>query len=220
MTKKPVGWEKAWEIYPMLNIWKGAKLPLVLLVASFVVYLFKGNVSEIELIKLVGSLVTSGFPSIIGFILTGYALIIGFSGSDFLLKMAKSKAGDKHSLFERVNSTFAFVIGALVITYLVAGVVTFVIGLQMEWPFSEGVEVYNAFVLFLQLFLFYYSVCALLDIVLNIFNLGQLAHAVAKGKLKAMEMMTQQEETDSKEVKEKKSFFTKMIHWFLDVVEE
>lgn len=204
----------------MLNIWKGAKLPLVLLVASFVVYLFKGNVSEIELIKLVGSLVTSGFPSIIGFILTGYALIIGFSGSDFLLKMAKSKAGDKHSLFERVNSTFAFVIGALVITYLVAGVVTFVIGLQMEWPFSEGVEVYNAFVLFLLLFLFYYSVCALLDIVLNVFNLGQLAHAVAKGKLKAMEMMTQQEETDSKEVNEKKSFFPKMIHWFLDVVEE
>ncbi len=137
MAKKPVGWEKAWEIYPMLNIWKGAKLPLIMLAASFVVYLFKGNVSEIELIKLVGSLVTSGFPSIIGFILTGYALIIGFSGSDFLLKMAKSKADDKHSLFERVNSTFAFVIGALVVTYLVAGVVAFVTRLQIEWPFPE-----------------------------------------------------------------------------------
>lgn len=220
MAKKPVGWGKAWEIYPMLNFWKGVKLPLVLMVASFVVYLFKGNVSEIELIKLVGSIVTSGFPSIIGFILTGYALIIGFSGSDFLLKMAKSKADDKHSLFERVNSTFAFVIGALVLTYLVAGVVTFVIGLQIEWPFSEGIEAYNTFVLFLLLFLFYYSVCALLDIVLNVFNLGQLAHTVAKNKLKAIEMMTQQEEGDSKEVKEKKSFLSKMLHWLLDVVEE
>ena len=220
MAKKPVGWEKAWEIYPMLNIWKGAKLPIILLVASFVVYLFKGNVSEIELIKLVGSLVINGFPSIIGFILTGYALIIGFSGSDFLLKMAKSKADEKNSLFERVNSTFAFVVGALVITYLVAGVVTFVMGLQIEWPFSEGVEAYNAFVLFLLLFLFYYSVCTLLDIVFNVFNLGQLAHAVAKGKLKAMEMMTQQEEMDSKEVKEKKSFISKMLHWLLDVMDE
>jgi hypothetical protein len=188
MVKKPVGWEKAWEIYPVSNIWKGAKLPLILLVASFVVYLFKRNVSEVELIKLVGSIVISGFPSIIGFILTGYALIIGFSGSDFLLKMAKSKADDKHSLFERVNSTFAFVIGALVATYLVASVVSFVMALQIKWPFSEGVEAYNAFVLFLLLFLFYYSVCALLDIVLNVFNLGQFAHVVAKSKLKEKEI--------------------------------
>lgn len=220
MADKPTGWTKAWEIYPLSNSWKGAKMPLAMLVVSIVVYLFKGNVSEIELIKLVGGIVISGFPSIIGFILTGYALIIGFSGSDFLLKMAKSKADDKHSLFERVNSTFAFVIGALVVTYLVAGVVTFVMGLQIEWPFSEGVVVYNAIVLFLLLFLFYYSVCTLLDIVLNVFNLGQLAHAVAKNKLRMMEVMAQQEETDSKEVKGKKSFFSKMMRWLLDVVDE
>lgn len=219
MANKPTGWTKAWEIYPLSNMWKGAKMPLAMLVVSIVVYLFKGNVSEIELIKLVGGIVTGGFPSIIGFILTGYALIIGFSGSDFLLKMAKSKADDKHSLFERVNSTFAMVIGVLVVTYMAAGVIAFVSGLQIEWPFAEGVEAYNAFVLFLLLFLFYYSICALLDIVLNVFNLGQLAHAVAKNKLRMMEVMAQQEETDSKEVKEKKSFVSKMLHWLLDGVD-
>lgn len=219
MANKPTGWTKAWEIYPLSNMWKGAKMPLAMLLVSIVVYLFKGNVSEIELIKLVGGIVTGGFPSIIGFILTGYALIIGFSGSDFLLKMAKSKADDKHSLFERVNSTFAMVIGVLVVTYMAAGVIAFVSGLQIEWPFADGVEVYNAFVLFLLLFLFYYSICALLDIVLNVFNLGQLAHAVAKNKLRMMEVMAQQEETDSKEVKEKKSFVSKMLHWLLDGVD-
>ena len=166
MANKPVGWEKAWEICPLSNMWKGAKAPGVLLVVSFVLYLFKGDVGEIEQIKLIGGIITNGFPSIIGFILTGYALIIGFSGSDFLLKMAKSKADEKHSLFERVNSTFALVIGILVVTYLVASVFEFVMGLQIEWPFREGIEVYNASVLFLLLFLFYYSVCALLDIVL------------------------------------------------------
>lgn len=219
MANKPVGWEKAWEIYPWSNMWKGAKTPIVLLVVSFVVYLFRNDVSEIEQIKLVGGIITAGFPSIIGFILTGYALIIGFSGSDFLLKMAKSKADDKHSLFERVNSTFALVIGLLVVTYLLASFFEFVIGLQIEWPFSEGIKAYNAFVLFLLLFLFYYSVCALLDIVLNIFNLGQLAHAVAQNKLRTMEIMAQQQEIDSKEMKEKESFFLRMLHNLLDIIE-
>lgn len=220
MANKPVGWEKVWEIYPLMNLWKGAKKPLLLFAATIVVYLFKGDICEMNLIKVVSGIVTSGFPSIIGFILTGYALIIGFSGSDFLLKMAKSKADDKHSLFERVNSTFAFVIGALIVTYMFAACASFVIGLEVEWPFAKGVGVYNSVVLFVLLFLFYFSVCALLDIVLNVFNLGQLAHAVAKNKLKMMEMMAKQDENDTKEVKEKKSLFSRMMHSLLDMMEE
>lgn len=220
MANKPVGWEKVWEIYPLKNLWKGANKPLWLLAATIIVYLFKGDVYEMHLIKLVCGIVTSGFPSIIGFILTGYALIIGFSGSDFLLKMAKSKADDKHSLFERVNSTFAFVIGVLVVTYIVAACASFIIGLEIKWPFTKGVEFYNNGILFLLLFLFYYSVCALLDIVLNVFNLGQLAHAMAKNKLKTMEMMAKQDVNDTMEVKEKKSFFSRMMHCLLDMIEE
>lgn len=219
MAKKPVGWEKVWEIYPLSNLWKGAKIPLVLLVISIVIYLFRGDVSDKELIKLVVGVVTGGFPSIIGFILTGYALIIGFSGSDFLLKMAKSKADDNHSLFERVNATFAFVIGWLVVNYLACACVSFVMNLEITWPFAFGCDGYNAFVLFILLFFFYYSVCALLDIVVNVFNLGQLAHAVAKNKLKTMELMAQQEEIDTKEVKEKKSFFSRMLQSLLDIME-
>ena len=219
MAKKPVGWEKAWEIYPLSNLCKGAKIPLVLLAISFVIYLFRGDVSDKELIKLVVGVVTGGFPSIIGFILTGYALIIGFSGSDFLLKMAKAKTDDDHSLFERVNATFAFVIGWLLVNYLSCACAAFVMNLEITWPFDVGCDGYNAFVLFLLLFLFYYSVCALLDIVVNVFNLGQFAHAVAKNKLKTMELIAQQEENDPKEVKEKKSFFLRMLHCLLDVME-
>ncbi len=200
------GWKKVYEIYPAKNFWKGMWKPLILLFVSFIAFCFRGEVSTLELIKQICSLITSGFPSIIGFILTGYALIIGFSGSDFLLKMVKSKADDNHSLFERVNATFAVLIGFLIVTYVLADLAAYILSLSIEWPLDRGYETFNAAALFTLLFFFYYSIFALIDIVMNVFNLGQLAHAVAKSRLKAIEDASNDGQTDKTETSHKSLF--------------
>lgn len=209
------GWNKVREIYPVRNFLKGCIKPTVLLLISVIAFVCSNKSTPTDAIKLVCNFVTSGFPSIIGFILTGYTLIIGFSGTDFLLKMAKSKADDKHTLFERVNSTFAFVTAFLVVTYIMACVVSYIEAQQIIWPFSKGCKMFNSGVLVVLLFFFYYSVCALLDIVMNVFNLGQLAHAVALNRLKAIEAQVQEESVQTEDKTNKGSFLSKFLNLFL-----
>lgn len=50
--------------------------------------------------------------------LTGYALIIGFSSSEIISYLAKDRNEKKYSLFQIVNSTFAIVMGAIICTFL------------------------------------------------------------------------------------------------------
>lgn len=187
MTKKQFGWAKVWDIYSWKKFKKGARKPAVLLIVSAMAYLLKGNVSECELTSLLANMIVTGFPSILGFVLTAYALIVGFSDSEFLLSMAKKQLSNGHTLFETVNATFAVVIGFLVTTYILSVAITLVLGLKIVWPFETGIHVFNSCVFFILLFFLYYSICALLDIVVNVFNLGQFANIVVRNLLQVRE---------------------------------
>ena len=144
---------------------------------------FFSEADALSLIQKVSDFITSGFPSIIGFVLTGYALLIGFSGTELFVGMARSSVDNKdHSYFQLVNSIFAVVLGIVVLTYIVGCVVGLVISMEIEWPFFNGYKCFNNIVFFVFLFLFYYSIFALVDIIVNIFNIGQYANAVAQNK--------------------------------------
>ena len=153
-----------------------------MLIFSVVAYCFS-EADALSLIQKVSDFITSGFPSIIGFVLTGYALLIGFSGTELFGGMARSCVDNKdHSYFQLVNSIFAAVLGIVVLTYMVGCVIGLVVSMEIEWPFSKGYKCFINIVLFAFLFLFYYSIFALVDIIVNIFNIGQYANAVAQNK--------------------------------------
>ena len=133
--------------------------------------------------------------------------------------MAKSKADETHSLFERVNSTFAVIIAILILTYILASVVSFIEDLHIYWPLSFGCKTFNISILLLLLFFFYYSLCALLDVVMNVFNLGQLAHAVAQNRLKVIESMVEDDANKEYMKEDKKNFLSKIIDALLNPCE-
>lgn len=189
---KNTGWKIVWEIYPFNNWWKGCIKPMFLTVLTFFAFLFSEK-TPFEYIEIVSALITGSFPSIIGFMLTGYALIIGFSSSKIISYLAKERNGEKYSLFQIVNSTFAIVMGAMICTFLYGCFCQFFQEAQLPFLFSEGVSLFNGFVLFSLLFCFYYSICSLLDIVINIFNLGQFANILARKikKIKEKDVLPQ-----------------------------
>lgn len=183
MANKRTGWGGVFTIYPLRKLGKGGIFPVIFLTISIAIYSQGENSEPIVLMKKVAEIITNGFPSIIGFVLTGYALIIGFSGTELVGKMACVKVDNGHSYFEVVSSIFAVVLGIVVSTYIVACIVTFVIELQIPWPFSlDSARCFNTVSLFGLLFLFYYSIFSLLDIIVNVFNIGQYANAVAQNK--------------------------------------
>lgn len=90
-----------------------------------------------------------------------------------------------HSYFEVVSSIFAVVLGVVVSTYIIACIVSYILELHIQWPFNNNcADCFNTVCFFIFLFIFYYSIFALLDIIVNVFNIGQYANAVAQNKLK------------------------------------
>lgn len=189
MANGVTGWNGVFSVYPLRKLWKGAIIPFLFLVISIAVYFMGEKHSPIDLMKKVADIITSGFPSIIGFVLTGYALIIGFSDTELVGKMARIEVDKEgHSYFEVVNSIFAVVLRVVVSTYIAACLVSYVLELQISWPFNDNcADCFNTLCFFIFLFLFYYSIFALLDIIVNIFNIGQYANAVAQNKIKDVE---------------------------------
>ena len=182
MDENKTGWQGVFTIYPIRKMGKGCILPGIMMIFSAGAYCFS-EVDALSLMQKVSDFITSGFPSIIGFVLTGYALLIGFSVTGLFGGMARSSVDNKdHSYFQLVNSIFAVVLGVVVLTYIVGCVVGLVISMKIEWPFSNGYKCFNNIVFFVFLFLFYYSIFALVDIIVNIFNIGQYANAVAQNK--------------------------------------
>ena len=201
--KKSSGWKIVWEIYPFCNLCKGCIKPIILTALTLIPLLFSKK-TPFEHIEIVSTLITSAFPSIIGFVLTGYALIIGFSSSEIISYLAKDRNEKKYSLFQIVNSTFAIVMGAIICSFLYGTFCQFIQKAQVPFLFSKGFDCFNYLVLFLLLFSLYYSICSLLDIVINIFNLGQFANTLAKRKY-------QENENKKNITVKKKSFFEKII---------
>lgn len=187
MSNKYTGWRNAFSIYPDLYLRKSLVKPLVLWVPSLIVYFGFGSTDAFSMLGWMADFVKSSYPSILGFILTGHALIVGFSGSDFILHLAKERKDSKTTLLQDINSTFTMVIASLVVTFIFAAAVSFAIRCDLPcWNYSLAVG-FNNFVFVVFLFLFFYSLCSLLDVVISIFNLGQASNIIARGKIKKMQ---------------------------------
>lgn len=183
MARNDTGWGGVFTLYPVRKFFKGCILPIVMLSFSILFYLLSTSSNPISILNAIIGYVVSGYPSIIGFVLTGYALIIGFSSSELISKMVNVKVEGDYSYFQVINSIFATVLLIVVCTYIVACVCSYVIMLEIEWPFEIVSSCrFNEICLFSFLFLFYYSIVSLIDVVVNIFNIGQFANAVARNK--------------------------------------
>jgi hypothetical protein len=142
-------------------------------VISSVAYYFSEVADPLSLLDRLTGFVISGFPSIIGFILTGYTLIIGLSGTDITSVFKKIPNGQNYSYFMIVSSIFAVVLGFVVLTYILACLISYIQCLQIVWPWHLiSANQFNIFCLFAFMFIFFYSICALLDVIVNVFNLS------------------------------------------------
>ena len=133
------------------------------------------GISPTVLIDAVTTISLTIAPTVLGFTLAGYALMMGMSGSKVMQPIMDGE--EKPTLFQKLNSTFAIVLGASFITTLVC--VFIKIGISFVGHLS--VLNYNlkicikAFTLLTLVFLLIYTIFSIKDITINIFNFGQFA---------------------------------------------
>lgn len=131
----------------------------------------------------------SFIPGILGFTLSAYALLVGFSQTEMLLKITEpleeenknSKVAKKehYSLYQIMSSTFAINVIvqalALALAYIVHFVSILCIRTNITSFFQNGViDVTNYLTLFLMLYAIWISIFLVVQSVVNIFNFSQL----------------------------------------------
>lgn len=135
---------------------------------------------EAHVYMLIGdlaSVVLTAFPSLLGFSLAGYALIIGSINIGVLGRMSKPvKEMDRMSYFQFVSSVFALSVLVQCVTMLFAFVVHVII--KQKWVMVAGISSYwvNFLVYFLLLFLIIESLVILGNTVVNIYSFAQSLH--------------------------------------------
>ncbi len=173
---KHTGWSNIWRLYPRHNLKRGLICPLIICIVIWVGLFFTSK-SAYDILDSLSGMVVSSFPSIIGFILAGYTILIGSSNSDILKKICKPSEERKSSLFQRTSATFAVVMGSLIITLLSGFVVSiFVKGGYVFW-FDCGDRVFNLIIFIFFSYLTIYSLWSLVDITANLFNYSQFINS-------------------------------------------
>lgn len=169
---KNVGWRTAFRIYPIENLRKGIIRPLYFVMPVWLSIILS-PLSYYDLIGIISELITTSFPSIIGFILAGYAILIGCSSSELITSLCKKDINKNSSLFQRTSATFAIVMGALIITLLIGFMTNIFFKSGCPFIFTTGEKLFNATIAFTISYMAIYSIWSLIDITINIFNFSQ-----------------------------------------------
>lgn len=169
---KNVGWKSVWTLYPASNLKRGLFRPFIFFIPTGIA-LFISSKNGYELVGLISSLIVTSFPSIIGFILAGYAILIGCSNSDLIRQLCKTDPSKRSSLFQRTSATFAIVMAMLILTFLIAFCSNLIFSANCAFVFSRGVRFFNYTFGLVLLYMSVYCIWSLIDITVNIFNYSQ-----------------------------------------------
>lgn len=120
-------------------------------------------------------LILSFFPSLLGFSLGGYALVVGFSNLDLIKAGSKT---DKHSVYQILNAIFSLCIFLQVMTTLLSFLLSWIIKVNffgltsLQMGFTGDMA--NGCLLFFLMFCSLYSLALTPYVVTNLFTLSQI----------------------------------------------
>ena len=165
-------------IYPKMNLLKSAAIPFLIdIVLMIIIIKFKADIYY--LIVFIAGIISSVIPNVLGFILTGYAVIISVTETKYLKIMVKRIQGKNTTLYQTVNSTFAFVLLSLTITLIVGAIINIIVNAKFVIDLHANcLCCINRVCLFVLIFLLLYSLFAILDVIVNIFDFGQFINKI------------------------------------------
>lgn len=185
-----VGWKYIWKLYGWKELLsKRNKLLyftaiLVVIALSIILISNQINLAYI-LINEITNVALSIMPTLLGFNLGAYALIIGFLTNKNLLKALTNKQnGETANSLEKLSGIFAFNIIAqaftLLVAYLIKEVMVFIENIKLDHCLNKifynniYVHILNDSIFFIIMFLTIYSIMLVIQNAINIFDFNQL----------------------------------------------
>lgn len=153
--------------------------------ASFAISLFSiilpifFPIQKLEVIEFLANSAVAIFPSILGFNLGGYILLISLSTSKILNEVTEpdQEKGEEYSFYQKMSSVFAFSLLLQAFSLICGIALTMIIKIGKGHEIVHWLaETINSFVLIMMSFIITYSTILIWQIILNIFNYGQVLH--------------------------------------------
>ncbi|WBA44328.1 hypothetical protein [Hymenobacter canadensis] len=169
-----------WKLYPKSKLYKGGRWPLILALVLNIGFAFSKTNIVIHLAEI-ANIATSIYPSLLGFLLGGYTIFIGFGNKDLLLKTTKYVEGEEISFFQALSMLFGLSILLHALTLICAIFIKLSLTINLNVSLETALllfSVVNYIATFLILFMLFYSLCVIKDVVVNIFGFSQLYHQV------------------------------------------
>lgn len=173
------GWDTVLGIYSVENLRSSLCIPITLSIIILAICLYSGKPSTLY-IGYVSNAILLVVPAILGFTLSGYALMMGLSNSEFIKGLARFKEeGKNYSMFQSLNATFAVVLLVAFITTIAGICGDIILKANISFPVSSKYlcQLYNWTCFLILLFFLFYTVNAIKDVVINVFNFGQYVQA-------------------------------------------
>lgn len=167
------------KIYDIKLLLNGAKYPFAITIIISIAFLLFGQIDKDVLIAVV-DLVLSIIPSLLGFVLSGYALLIGFGNIEVIAKRKKTDDTtiSKPTLYQKVSTVFAVGLIMQIILLVFAFGLKLVLKLEIPCLFDDSriCETVNYGIFILLVFGLLYVTVMIKDLVVNIFNFSQVQH--------------------------------------------
>lgn len=189
MAKKAnnFGLKAIMKLYDKKLLINGAKLPSIMTLIIVVTFAWLGRMEK-EIISSVVDLVLSIIPSLLGFVLSGYALLIGFGNIEIIAKK-KANEDNNPTLYQKVSTVFA--VSLIMQIMLLVYAFGLKIILKINLPcLSDNFLICNLinYTLFALLtFASFYVTMMIKDLVINIFNFSQIQHFTINNRRKENE---------------------------------
>ena len=135
-------------------------------------------ISKIVFIELLANKAISIFPSILGFSLGGYILLISLNSTDILNVITEpTDEKEKYSFYQKASAVFAFSILLQALSIIIGLFIVLIIDIgDTIIVFYTIAEILNSIALFISIFVMSYALLLIVQIILNIFNFGQVLH--------------------------------------------
>lgn len=173
------GWGAVFAIYSARNFKASIVLPTVLSILS-ISLCFLSRISTFLMVKYMSEMTIQIVPMVLGFVLSGYALFMGLNDSTSVKDLLNYKPKDRDcTLFQDLNTVFAVVLYSSFLTCILGVTIGFICSLEIKsFDFYRPyIDITNRIVLFILLFMIYYTINSIKDVVINIFNYGQYIQA-------------------------------------------
>ncbi|WP_372640235.1 hypothetical protein [Ancylomarina sp.] len=171
-----MGLEGLLHVYELKKFLKSLIIPSVITCVTYAGIILSGT-NILSAVNAITQTVLSITPSLLGFLLGGYAIIIGFGDEKFLKSAAKISKEKPISTYQKFSGVFAISILSLGAALIVAFVFSLIEQIDASILMSTIIIEYtNKIALFLIIAISSYAVVQIQTMIVNIFNLSQMHH--------------------------------------------